>query len=470
MATVFLAVNRGESGFSKLVVVKVLKPHLAMESDVVTMFHDEARLSARLSHPNVVQTNEVGREDGHHMMVMEYLDGIALNQINERMRSRSQQLPLGMNLRMIHCALDGLHYAHELADYNGVPLGVVHRDVSPHNIFVTFDGQVKILDFGIAKLAHSNHETRAGTIKGKIRYMSPEQMRGDRVDRRADIFAVGAILWEAATGSRLWKTRTDVEIMHQVIHDEIPTPRSVKPDVPEALDRIIRKALSKNREDRYATCVDLQADLEKFLDSIGDKTSARDIARFVTGEFDDVRVERKRIIETQLKSATELGSGYFRAVTKGEVEVPTLPALPAYGSASHSILAHTASSPPKSTRRAIPILIALLTLAVTVAIFTIGARSPEPAAAAPSVFAPPASATPSPSPPVVEVVEAPVVQEAAVTPPTPSAEPKVAVKPVAIAKPVATVVVVPTAPEPKPSVSAVKKPARPIDSANPWSD
>jgi eukaryotic-like serine/threonine-protein kinase len=467
MATVFLAVMRGQSGFNKLVVVKVLKPHLAIEEEVVSMFHDEARLSARLNHPNVVQTYEVGREDGHHMMVMEYLDGVALNQLSERARMRSQNLPLGMYLRLIHSALDGLHYAHELTDYNGEPLGVVHRDISPHNVFVTFDGQVKILDFGIAKLAGSSHDTRAGTIKGKIRYMAPEQMRGERVDRRADIFAVGAMLWEAATGDRLWKGRGDVEIMNQVINHEIPSPRSVNAAISETLDRICQKALAKEPEDRYATCVELQADLEKLLEELGDKTTPRDITKFLAREFADVRDERKRIIEQQLTSANALGSGYYRAVTSGEVEVPTLPALPAYSSGSHSI-ARPFGLPvvPSRPSWAIPTVMALLVAGALFAILMRPARElPAPAASTPTV-----ASAPLPPPPVVEPFVAP--------PPSPAPEPVVSAAPspspsvIAVAKPAAPKPVstaTPT-PDPKPSASINKKPARPIDSANPWND
>jgi serine/threonine protein kinase len=466
MATVFLAVMRGQSGFNKLVVVKVLKPHLAVESDVVQMFLNEARLSARLSHPNVVQTNEVGREDGHHMMVMEYLDGVALNQLTERMRARGKTLPLALHLRLIHHALEGLHYAHELADYDGSPLGVVHRDISPHNMFVTFDGQMKLLDFGIAKLAQSTHDTRAGTIKGKIRYMSPEQMRGERVDRRADIFAVGAMLWEAATGEKLWKGKTDVEIMNHVINGEVPSPRTIDPKVNPTLDRICRKALSKNPDDRYPTCVELQNDLEALLNDLSDRTTQKDITRFLAKEFEDVRAERKRIIEDQLTTTSALGSGYFRAITSGEVDIPTLPALPAYGSGSHSIeraaVDEVRPEPLRAPRHAVTVGLLGVALVALLLIFTRTTHvepTPQPSAPAASAIV---AAAPSATAITSASVEAPAPSIEAPAPKV--SAPKVIAAPSAAPSP--TTMATTTT-----SVSAsVKKPARPIDKANPWTD
>ncbi len=330
MATVYLAVVRGPSGFSKLVVVKVLRSHLGQDPETVSMFLDEARLAARLHHPNVVQTNEVGAEAGQHLLVMEYLDGVTLNELLDRARRRGTPLPMGMHLRIIHEALNGLHYAHELADFDGSPLELVHRDISPHNLFVTFDGQAKVLDFGIAKVANSSHDTRTGVIKGKIRYMSPEQIAGDRVDRRADIFSVGAMLWEAATGERLWKGRSDVEIMTRVVNGAIPAPRESDPRANELLDRICRKALAINRDDRYATCLDLQADLEKLLDELGDRSNSRTIGRFLNETFEETRQERKKMIELQLSAG---GSGAY----PGSLSSPDIPALPGYSSGSHSV-------------------------------------------------------------------------------------------------------------------------------------
>jgi len=466
MATVFLAIMRGEIGFNKLVVVKVLKPHLELDADVLAMFHEEARLSARLNHPNVVQMYEVGKEGGHHMMVMEYLDGVALNQLVERARERGRPLKFATHLRIIHAALEGLHYAHELTDYDGTPLGVVHRDVSPHNIFVTFDGQVKVLDFGIAKLASSSHETRAGTIKGKIRYMSPEQMRGERVDRRADIFAVGAMLWEAATGERLWKGRGDVEILNQVLHERIPRPRDVAPHASDALDRICHRALARERAERYSSCVELQRELEELLEALGDRTSSRDIGQLLAREFDDVRALRRQIIDAQLTSANALGASYVRAVTSGEVEVPTLPALPVYGTASHSLalLGGEAGPVPRAKRVRSLVLGATAILAVAV-VLTQRPRDAEQAVKSPN-------ATPKAIDEGSSATDTRSTSSSAAPSEAPMATPPVQPSPKLLHASKAIATSASSAPPPSatpPSTSVSKKPPRPIDSANPWS-
>src|SRR5688572_10870906 len=277
-ATVSLAVARGPSGFSKLVVLKVMKSTLTQEHEFSQMFMNEARLAARLNHPNIVQTNEVFEHHGLPVIVMEYLEGQALSGILSRSRS-TERFPLAMHLRVISDVLGGLHYSHELRDFDGTLLNVVHRDMSPHNVFVTFDGQVKLLDFGIAKLSGSHVETATGVIKGKIRYMSPEQITGENVDRRADIFAVGVMLWEAATDSRMWSGMSEATIMNQLLNGELPNPRDIKPDVDPALEVIIMKALASNADNRYATAAELQADLDDYLGKMGAQVRPRDIGK-----------------------------------------------------------------------------------------------------------------------------------------------------------------------------------------------
>ncbi|MBI2390645.1 MAG: serine/threonine protein kinase [Deltaproteobacteria bacterium] len=422
-ATVFLVVMRGPSGFSKLLVLKVLRPQLAEDSDVVSSFLDEARLAARLNHPNVVQTNEVGVEGGHHLIAMEYLDGVALNQLIDRVRRRGSSVPLGMHLRIIHEALNGLHYAHELTDFDGSPLELVHRDVSPHNLFVTFDGQVKMLDFGIAKFAGSSHDTQTGVIKGKIRYMSPEQLGGEKVDRRADVFSVGAMLWEAATGEKLWKGRGDVEIMSRVVAGEVPSPRELKPDANASLDRICRKALSKKREDRYASCLELQADLEKLLDELGDRTTSRDIGRYLNETFRDLRLQRKAVIEAQLTSASRTGAGELPAL--GEIDHASMPSLPSAShslekelpditpSASNKMQATATSLPPERTGPKVSWTFVAGALAV-VGLVVAGLIVIRPPATAPSVASTPSASAPPPAP--AATTAAPVASSGAPAP------------------------------------------------------
>ncbi len=303
MAEVFLAVVRGPAGFNKLVVIKQIRPQLAEDPEFLGMFLDEARLAARLSHPNVVQTNEVGQEGERYFIAMEYLEGQPLNRVLHRL-SRAGGLPLSLHLRVISEVLSGLHHAHELTDYDGTALGVVHRDITPHNIFVTYDGQVKVVDFGIAKALNSSSETRTGVLKGKVAYMAPEQARGERVDRRADIFSVGVLLWEAATGKRLWKGVPDITILQRLLSGEIPSPKTVKADVPDKLEEIIMKALAHQRDNRYETAIDLQTDIEAYLDTLDDRVSTRELGKLITKHFETDRAKIKGIIDEQLRTKT----------------------------------------------------------------------------------------------------------------------------------------------------------------------
>ncbi|MFS8067201.1 MAG: serine/threonine-protein kinase, partial [Byssovorax sp.] len=335
MAEVFLAVVCGPAGFNKLLVIKQIRPQLAEEPDLLGMFLDEARLAARLNHRNVVQTNEVGQQDGRYFIAMEYLEGQPLNRVLHRFQ-KVGGLPLGQRLRVVSEVLAGLHHAHEVTDYDGTPLGVVHRDITPHNIFITYDGQVKVVDFGIAKALNSSSETRSGVLKGKVAYMAPEQARGEQVDRRADLFSVGVVLWEAVTGRRLWKGVPDLTILQSLLKGEIPTPRSVNPAVPEALEAIILKCLARDREERYATALDLQADLDAHLDAQEERGSARDLGKLISKQFDADRIKIRGIIEEQLRG---------KSPTSAQVESHRLPVLDAPMSLSSS-----GSNPPSGER------------------------------------------------------------------------------------------------------------------------
>src|SRR5687768_15373108 len=245
MAEVYLAVLKGSAGFNKLQVLKVLRcdQQELERAELVRMFQDEARLAARLNHPNIVQSYEVGSENGHDFIAMEYLDGQPLNQVRQRDFAKSGDFPLEMQLFVLCQVLEALEYAHTLADYDGRPLHIVHRDVSPQNVFVTFAGQTKLVDFGIAKTLDSC-QTRVGVVKGKVHYMAPEQIAGQKVDHRADLFSVGVMLWEAIARRRMHDKDSVYEIMRKVAMAELPRIRDVASDVPEELERILNRALA----------------------------------------------------------------------------------------------------------------------------------------------------------------------------------------------------------------------------------
>jgi serine/threonine protein kinase len=342
MSEVYLAVIAGPAGFNKLVVVKLIKGDLAEDPDFISMFLEEARLSARLSHPNIVQTNEVGEFGGRYYIAMEYLEGQAYSRILHRL-GRDRGLPLGMSLRILTEVLQGLHYAHELADFDGTALSVVHRDVTPHNVFVTYDGQVKVVDFGIAKAMNSSHETRTGMLKGKVGYMAPEQAKGERVDRRADIFSVGVMLWEAAVGKRLWKGLNEVQILHQLLAGDIPSPRAMRPDISPRLEQIIMKAVAVDRDQRHSSSLELMGELEDLMDSGSERATLREVGRLLSSTFEEERRKLKGIIEQQVAKSSMLATGLYQQVALPYVEQPAvtgeLPRL-SMGPVSGSIGSH----------------------------------------------------------------------------------------------------------------------------------
>jgi len=301
MAQVFLALARGPAGFNKLAVIKQIRDQLSDDPEFLTMFLDEARLAARLNHPNVVQTNEVGEDGKRYFICMEYLEGQPLNRIVQR-AGRDNGIPLGLHMRILIETLSGLHHAHELTDYDGTPLQVVHRDVTPHNVFVTYAGQVKVVDFGIAKALSQSAETKAGVLKGKVAYMAPEQARGDKVDRRADLFSVGVMMWEALVGRRMFKGLTDVVIIQKIVNGQLQSAKSANPEVDERLDAVCMKALAHNRDERYETAADFQTAIEQALDAMGDRSNLRDAGKLISQHFEAERGRIKALVEAALSA------------------------------------------------------------------------------------------------------------------------------------------------------------------------
>lgn len=304
MGIVYLAVAHGPARFSKLVVVKELKPELVEDPQFLEMFQEEARLAARLSHPNIVQTHEVGNEGNRHYLVMDYLDGVTLARL---LRRKNSFFTRDMHLRVICEMLDGLHYAHTLTDFDGSPLGIVHRDVSPQNVFLTYDGQAKLVDFGIAKALDSNIETRTGMLKGKPAYMAPEQIGGD-IDPRSDVFAAGVMIWEAVAGQRMWHKKSDVEVLTRIIKGEMPLLADVAPDAPPALISICNRAITKDRETRFTSAAELRAELDAFLRENAPAVTMREVGAVVAEVFTAERTTTRSTIEahlSRLKSGAE---------------------------------------------------------------------------------------------------------------------------------------------------------------------
>jgi serine/threonine-protein kinase len=298
MGTVYLAVSRRPGGFVKLKVVKQLQPELARDPQFLRMFLEEARLAARLNHPNVVQTNEIGYDGAHHYIEMEYLEGQSY-QVILRHSSAFGGIELGHSLSIFSQALAGLHYAHELTDLGGKSLGLVHRDVSPHNIFVTYEGVVKVLDFGIAKAADSP-DTRSGALKGKVGYMAPEQASRGNVDRRADIFAVGVMLWQALAGRTLWSDLSEYEIFLRLAAGEIPRPSEIEPSVDGELESICMRALSVKPEDRFGTAREMQTAIDDWQERRDQRKNAASLGARVTELFGPRRAAVQAEIEAQL--------------------------------------------------------------------------------------------------------------------------------------------------------------------------
>jgi serine/threonine protein kinase len=265
MAEIWVARVAGDLGVQKFCVVKRILPHLVSNPEFLRMFTSEARLAATLNHANLVQLHDVGEIGGSPFIAMEYLHGEDVRTVKKAVRQKGGAvLPLGHALNICASVASGLHYMHTKVGLDGKPLNIVHRDVSPHNVFVTYDGNVKLLDFGIAKSEKSDNQTKAGTLKGKIRYMAPEQCMGEQVDARCDIYSVGVMLFELTTGKRLSPPgASEYEMMRSIIEGDVPAPTRFIKGYPPALEQIVMKCLAKRRDKRYATARDLQAALEE---------------------------------------------------------------------------------------------------------------------------------------------------------------------------------------------------------------
>jgi serine/threonine protein kinase len=288
MAEIWLARATGIEGFEKLVVVKKLLPRIEHDATLVSMFLDEARVAATLHHPNVVQVYDIGIGAGNdYYFSMEFVYGQDLSHLLRRAAAARKPVSLDTALTIILGMCAGLHYAHEKEGADGKPLKLVHRDVSPQNVLISYDGAVKIMDFGIAKATSNSQVTRDGTLKGKISYMSPEQGVSGTLDRRSDLFSLAIMLWELTTFRRLFKASSDFETLRRIIQEDVPPPSKYRPDCPPELERIIMKGLRRKPEERYQTGEEMQLDLEAFAREQRLVISSVSLSRYIRDLFSD---------------------------------------------------------------------------------------------------------------------------------------------------------------------------------------
>lgn len=408
MGIVYLAQAIGRHGFKKLVVVKQLKPELAEDEKFREMFLDEARLAARLNHRNIVQTLEVDEEDERYFFVMEYLEGRTLHHVS-RLKGDKALAPPAL-LRIICDVLAGLHYAHELSDYDGKSLGVVHRDVSPRNVFLTYDGQVKLLDFGVAKAAGRDQQTEAGELKGRVPYMAPEHVSERAVDRRADIFSAGVLVREALTGTRVWEGHNEIEILKHLLQKTIP-PLPPDPNISEEARAIIAKAMAPERADRYRTAHEMRCALEAYVSRLDPGGSLAKVGDHISKAFAKQRAQVKALVEEHIVAAESLPPA------RGGEDLPTLPIsagdmLAVASDQSKPSSPSSQSSPSTQSKPSSP---SNQTPAGV-------SRTPTPAgssrASSPALVATP-SPTPRPAPPTKSVAVATSLKDLSIPPPPP---------------------------------------------------
>jgi serine/threonine-protein kinase len=323
MASVHFARLLGPGGFSRIVAAKRLLPHMLRDGAFTTMLMDEARLAARIRHPNVVSTLDVVSTDGELVVVMEYVHGEALSRLAQVASDLGEPISLQLATCVIIDALHGLHAAHEVTDEAGQPLGVVHRDISPQNLMVGVDGVTRIADFGIAKAAGRSYETRDGTIKGKLAYMAPEQIERGELTRATDIFAISIVLWELITGRQLFEGKSDAEVMHRVLTYEIPKPSALVDGIPPEYERILEKGLSRDPSQRFSTAREMALELE----AISTPMRASDIGGWVERIASDTLRRRSHLISKLERSspAEDVAFAPTRPVTPTPTTSPEPP-------------------------------------------------------------------------------------------------------------------------------------------------
>ncbi len=399
-----LYLGREPSG--RAVVIKRILPHLARQKAFVSMFIDEARIGTMIHHPNVVEIYELGQAGGELFMVMELLEGENTSSVIRRLISRDQRLGYGLAAHVVAEACRGLHAAHALTD-DGRPLDIVHRDVSPQNVFVTYGGAVKVLDFGIAAGSHRLTHTATGQLKGKFAYMSPEQCRGEALDLRSDVFSLGVVLYELTTQRRLFARKNELQVLKAVCDDPIARPSRDLADYPPMLEDICLRALARDKDRRYPSAAAMADELvaaTQFL--LGAVDPRRLLGDTMRGLFAD-RIAQKSTLVQHVRAGTDPGA--LPAVDADEgVEVPEVSlATPVQAAPTRASSSLTAASgpvpvlplPPRRRRAALAATVGVLAVAAFVAAVALGRSGGEPDAAAATADRPPPPAAPTPAAP-----------------------------------------------------------------------
>lgn len=298
MAEILLAKEPISDGQSRFVVIKRVLPQLEGEASFIAMFEQEARIGARLNHPNLCHIYDFGQISGQHYIAMEWVNGVSFGKFIRHARDKAGGVPVAVACRVVSTVAEALHYAHHANGDDGQPLGLVHRDVSPHNVMIGFEGGIKLLDFGIAKARTAVQHTQAGVVKGKFSYMSPEQIQGTRIDHRSDIFALGIVLYEAITMRPLYLRETEPAIMLAITQEPVPRLSDVVPMIPAGLDAIVSRALAKDPADRFQTAAEMAQALEQYLASQQEWMGTSRIAEFMDRWFAE-EIRRGPMVETR---------------------------------------------------------------------------------------------------------------------------------------------------------------------------
>ncbi|MDI3289145.1 serine/threonine-protein kinase [Polyangium sp. 15x6] len=348
MATTFLARKTGEVGFERLVVLKRVHPHLLKEPNLRDMLADEARVAASMRHPNVVPVEDVVNASGELCLVMPYVESLSLGALLDAARRGGERLPPAVASRILLDVLAGLDAAHEAKDLRGEPLEIVHRDVSPRNVLVGTDGQARLIDFGVAKAARRITQTKSGIMKGTIAYMAPEQLRRRELDRRADVFAAGVVLYEAITGERLFDGRDEADVLIGVLADEIPRLSEAALGLSPAVDEVLEAALCRDPEERFASAAAFAEALERALPPAPAREVAAMLARLGAAEIERRREAVRVFLDQPRSEAATENAPRKRWSSRAIVVLASAAALAGGGFLAASAMRRAAPSPARA--------------------------------------------------------------------------------------------------------------------------